>query len=158
MATVGPAMTCNGYDPATGLCASKTIPSYVPVDQQDAYMAGQWTPGAASSTPQDASTPAAGGWNLPPIGDIVGAFEDGLLHPFDTLAGKRAATAGTSQDPNKPASSGGFLSGVSDFFGLVTDLPRIGTIVIGGLFIAAGLFALAGGNKIIQVTSPIKGG
>ena len=158
MAQIGPAMTCNGYDPATGLCASKTVPSYVPVDQTDAYMAGQWSPSTASSTPQDASTPAAGAWSLPSISDIVGAFEDGLLHPYDTLTGQRPATAGTSKDPNAPKQSESWYQQLGDFFGLVTDLPRIGTIVIGGLFIAAGLFALAGGNKIIQVTSPIKGG
>lgn len=151
-------MTCNGYDPATGLCASKSVPSSVPVDQTDAYMAGQYSPGAAASSPQDASTPAAGGWDLPSIGDMVGAFEDGLIHPFDTLRGKRAATAGTSQDPNKKPNAPSWFDELASFFGIVTDLPRIGTIVIGALFIAAGLFALAGGNKIIQVTSPIKGG
>lgn len=147
MAIVGPALTCNGYNSATGKCASTSIPSYVPASEADTYMSGSY--GTASTSPQDASTPAAGAWSLPSGIAVLDAITQGIAHPFDTLTGHNTAAMNADISAGKGPISGGTVAGL---LGIVTDLPRVGTILVGGLLLAAGLFALAGGNKIIQVS------
>lgn len=54
---------------------------------------------------------------------------------------------------------GGAVSTASGFFNFIGDIPRLGTTIIGGLMIAAGLFGLAGGSHkdvINLVTSKTK--
>lgn len=146
MATVGPALTCNGYNPATGRCASTSVPSWVPANQVDAYMSGQY--GTASTTPQDAETPAAGGSIGSYVSSFLGMLGGNNFTGNDSIASDIGAAA---KSPTGQA-MGATVGTVSSLLGIVTDLPRLGTILIGGLLLAAGLFALAGGNKIIQVT------
>lgn len=84
----------------------------------------------------------------------MSSFTDAINSFTNTISGPILGNLGTPLG----GAAGATASAVSSTAGLlniVTDLPRVGTIVIGGLFIAAGLFALAGGNKIIQVASKV---
>lgn len=151
MAQIGPALTCNGYDAATGRCGSLSVPSYIPANDADAYLAGQYNHGAASVTD---TAPAGPTWSDKIIGGIVAGF----MHPFTIPTNASEAADLTSLangigSATKTANNiTGAASGVSSLLGIVTDLPRLGTILIGGLLIAAGLFSLAGGGKIIQIS------
>lgn len=113
----------------------------------DAYMAGQYTPATVPNvtTPQTAT---------------------GGIHDYIN----RALSAIDSIDPTAPvnggAGAGGVIgnsidsatkaanqvtTGTSSLLGILTDVPRVGTLLVGGLMIGAGLFALAGNSRVIQL-------
>lgn len=136
MATYGPVMVCNGYNPVTGSCASKSIPANVPPSKADAYLTGQYSPASTAQTsPQDDVTPEAGFTSGNFFGPITGVL-NGISNAGASTVNKVTDTA----------------KGVGSLLSIATDLPRLGTILVGGLLIAAGLFALAGGNRVIQIT------
>lgn len=95
--------------------------------------------GLGTNTPPNATqTPMAGdflGSSIP----FAGIFDKAL----DSITGANVAA---SDPAAQPGTLGGFLS-------FIGDIPRIATTLVGGLMIAAGLFALAGGShtQIIQL-------
>lgn len=81
-----------------------------------------------------------------------GALESGF---FSGLANSPFLQAFPSFNPNSvtggaAGKAGGAIdattSGVSSLLSIVTDLPRVATIVVGGVLLAAGIFAIAGGS------------
>lgn len=81
--------------------------------------------------------------------DYIGAAIDGLIHPFDTLTGNRTANDAVNTGQTVSDVAGGTKS----LLAIVTDVPRIATIVVGGILITAGVFALAGQHNI-TLTKP----
>lgn len=87
--------------------------------------------------------------------DYWTAAIDALLHPLDTLTGR---TIDQALDKNGAASQVTTAAATTgDLLSIVTDIPRMATILVGGILLAAGIFAIAGGSHkdIIQV---VKGG
>ena len=92
---------------------------------------------------------------------------DNLLNGLDTAFPSTLGaldSIGGSGAPAPDAGSAGAavvsgVQGAGSFLSLLGDIPRLGTIIVGGLMIAAGLFGLAGGSHkdVIQlVTSKTK--
>lgn len=122
-------------------------------------MAGQYDPSGASATV--ALSPAG---SLPDFinsavqnargmfsGNAIDQAFPGISHNPDgsPLAYPFGATIGGAIDTATNAAKG-----TGALLDIVTDLPRLGTILVGGLLITAGLFSLASGNKIIQAIRP----
>lgn len=83
--------------------------------------------------------------------DALGAIEQGLLHPIDTFtqtqAQRQAASdANSTQLQGAASTATSVASGVSSLLNIVTDIPRLATILVGGLLLAAGIFSIAGGS------------
>lgn len=150
MTQLGPALTCNGYNSVTGKCASTSIPSSVAASDYDTYLSG--------GTPYNDASASA---EIP--SSAFGGFFSGLAdYPFlqvlgvtpNTISGGKAGIAGASVDSGIDAAAG-VAKGTGALLAIVTDLPRIATIVIGGILITAGVFALASHHDInIMETLP----
>lgn len=141
MATVGPALSCYGYDPATGKCAYTSIPPFVPPSDYDIYMGGVYQT-IRDYTPDFISDALKGIPHIP--GATIPIYPDGSIQ--DAINQRRADGTPLDKAVNGAASS------VGSFISLVSDLPRMGTIIVGIIVITAGLFALAGhGDKVFQI-------
>lgn len=144
MATVGPALSCYGYNPLTGKCAYTSTPPFVPPSDYDIYMGGVYQT-VRDYTPDFISDALKGVPHIP--GAKIPIYPEGSIQ--DAINQRRADGTPLDNAVNGLASSAGSL------LSILGDLPRIATIIVGMVVIAAGLFALVGhGDKFIQ----IKGG
>lgn len=115
------------------------MPSYVPASQADSYL-------ASSTNTDDAYGSSAQADNAP--GSIDNGFFTGLANsPFlqafpsfnpNSITGGGAGKIGAGIDET--------TKGLGDLLSIVTDLPRVATILVGGVLLAAGIFAIAGGS------------
>ncbi len=144
MATVGPALTCNGYNPVTGKCGSTSIPSIVAPGDYDRYMQGVYST-IHDYIPDFISDALKGVPHIP--GATIPIYPEGSIQ--DAINQRRQD--GTPLDN----AINGAVANTGTLLGIVTDLPRLGTIIIGMIFITAGLFALAGGTKILPIVKAI---
>lgn len=115
-------------------------------------MAGQYDPYSASASVDIAP---AGESGIASIMRSIGTIDKNIpfLGALDSKLGINPSDPGSITNPdNGPVAN--TSAGVSSLLSIATDLPRLGTILVGGLFIAAGLFSLANGNKIIQAIKP----
>ena len=105
----------------------------MPVATDAPYVTGDHVPG------YDGSTAGSGLPALPKIPTLMGL----PLWGKDTLLGK-AIDGGAK-----------VVSGAKAGLNFITDIPRVATTIIGGLLIAAAIFAIAGGSRrdIIQVVT-----
>lgn len=87
-----------------------------------------------------------GPWSIPSLSQVLGGFTQGIIHPLDTFTG-------TNTDAmNKSAGdTGKAVASVGALLGIVTDVPRMATIVVGGLLLAAGIFAIAGSKPPVYI-------
>ena len=105
------------------------------------------------SVPFNPSVPSAtiplysGDTGSPTANDYLGTFIDGFIHPFDTLTGQRSAAHGVDTGQTITNTE----KAATGFWSFASDIPRVGTTLVGGLMIAAGLFALAGNSRVIQL-------
>lgn len=92
---------------------------------------------------------------LPSLSQILDAGLQGILHPLDTFTNPSAAAASVAAG-NGPIQSATATAG--SFFDFIGNIPRVATLVVGALFIAAGLFSLAGGRTIhiVNLVRPTK--
>ncbi len=82
---------------------------------------------------------------LPSLSDAAGSIIKGfMLGGAAVVGGPGLASAfgATSSVAKTEAKS------VGGFFALISDVPRMATIIVGAMLIAAGLFGLAGGKAI----------
>ncbi len=140
MATVGPALTCNGYDPATGICTGgKSLPSYVAPENADSYL------GSSYSTQNNAKAVVdlndKGFWN--------GLLDFPFTKAFPSVTPNSVMTGAS----DTVAAVKNTSAGVGTLLGIVTDIPRVLTIVIGLMLLIAGLYALGNQSVVAAVKS-----
>lgn len=110
-------------------------------------------PVAANSVGLGTNTPS-NGTQTPMAGDNpVSGFFGGIINGVFGAGSYDAGGAVKAQGDATAAAIGNAASGVANGLSFITDIPRVATTLIGGLMIAAGLFALAGGThtQIIQL-------
>lgn len=98
---------------------------------------------AAAIGGAQASAPATPGGSLSQSGSLI----SGIDNLFPALGSLDNSVAGTSTSTAAPSSGGG----IGGFFSFISNPARIGTVVIGGLMIAAGIFSLTRGKTIVAV-------
>lgn len=122
-------------------------------------LAGSGIPGTASPNAAAgsgySSTPGQGNsW----FGNILGSFTDTLntgLDVFKTTGLPGVGTATTVTNAASTAASAvSNAAGIGDLLGIVTDLPRVTSIVAGLIILTAGLFML-GVKPAVQVVGKV---
>lgn len=111
--------------------------------------------GAAQANNSATATPSSTTSNF---WGTLGGVADFMLNPFEWSPS--AATAEIEKGQAGNSTTGAVVSGAGSFLSFISDIPRVGTVIVGGLLIAAGLFGLAGGShrEVINLVTPKRGG
>lgn len=103
-----------------------------PVATDAQYVTGTHVPG------YDGNTTGSGLPGLPKLPDVPKILGMNLYDPDSALGKTIGGVAGAAKT-------------VSAGFNFITDIPRVATTVIGGIMIAAGIFAISRGSNVINV-------
>lgn len=134
---------------ASQAAVNNTIPSGLTGPAVDAYVSGQNNP-ALPATPT-----ATTGFK-----SILGNFVTALANIDQSVPMLGSIDSSVGLNPNVPGSTlsntGGAASALS-FVSFLSDLPRVATVVLGLVFIIAGVFALTRGPAVNVVSSAVRG-
>ena len=96
----------------------------------------------SSSASIDLSPSAVQPWYYSPQSALASLFAPST----PTGAPVVNSQTGTTTPATPSTNSGGALGAASSFLSFISNIPRVATLIAGGLLLAAGLFSLAGGK------------